>query len=302
MSVEDYPGVPDLPSLTDSQLEAMRSFWKVYDAHYEEVRDKIDEDLAGIPEISDLLDRTSSEQSRLSRELGRRAILDGEWQEYLEYMQDQGESYARTNLSFGTWVEIVGAFRKHLFPLLVSEYGEDSDTLVAAVDGVDRFVDVTLAVVGEAYLSAKERTISEQQDAIRELSTPVLQLREGLLILPIVGLMDSYRARQLTESLLAAISRNRARVAVIDITGVPAVDSRVANNLVQTVEAARLMGATVIVTGLSPEIAQTLVTLGIDLSIMNTVGDLQGGIDEADRIIGYRVIKEEPPLFDVRGS
>ena len=109
-------------------------------------------------------------------------------------------------------------------------------------------------------------------------------VRERLLILPIIGVIDPQRARQLTEQLLRAIRANRAKVVVIDITGVAAMDSNVANNLVQTVEAARLLGATVIVTGLSPEIAQTLVTIGVDLSEMATVGDLQGGIEEAERL------------------
>ena len=98
------------------------------------------------------------------------------------------------------------------------------------------------------------------------------------------------RARQLTEQLLRGIRTNRARVVVIDITGVPAIDSTVANHLVQTVDASRLMGASVIITGLSSEIAQTLVTLGVDLSKVNAVGDLQGGIEEAERLLGYTVI------------
>ena len=102
------------------------------------------------------------------------------------------------------------------------------------------------------------------------------------------GVIDPQRARQLTEQLLRAIRTNRAKVVVIDITGVAAMDSNVANHLVQTVEASRLLGATVIVTGLSPEIAQTLVTIGVDLSEMATVGDLQGGIEEAERLLADR--------------
>src|SRR5437660_1403951 len=133
----------------------------------------------------------------------------------------------------------------------------------------------------------RERIIREQQEAIRELSTPVLQVRERLLILPIIGVIDPQRARQLTEQLLRGIRTNRAKVVVLDITGVPYIDSPVANHLVQTVEAARLASATVIVTGLSPEIAQTLVNIGVDLGKMNTVGDLQGGIEEAERLLGY---------------
>ena len=143
---------------------------------------------------------------------------------------------------------------------------------------------------GVAWLwFSMRRIIRQQQEAIRELSTPVLQVRERLLILPIIGVIDSQRARQLTEQLLRGIRTNRAKVVVIDITGVAAMDATVANHLVQTVEASRLLGAVVIVTGLSPEIAQTLVTIGVELGKMNTVGDLQGGIEEAERLLGYKV-------------
>ena len=104
----------------------------------------------------------------------------------------------------------------------------------------------------------------------------------------------------MTEQLLRGIRNNRAKVVVVDITGVPRIDSTVANHLVQTVEASRLMGASVIITGLSSEIAETLVTIGVDLSKMNAVGDLQGGIEEAERLLGYKVMltTEAPPLSD----
>jgi rsbT co-antagonist protein RsbR len=154
------------------------------------------------------------------------------------------------------------------------------------------FLDIGLAI--DTYIQQRENTIHVQQEAIRELSTPVLQLRERLLILPIVGVIDSQRARQLTEQLLRSIRSNRAKVVVIDITGVPVVDTTVANHLVQTVEASRLMGATAIITGLSPEIARTLVTIGVDLSKMDTMGDLQEGIEEAERLLGYDVKRIAP--------
>jgi rsbT co-antagonist protein RsbR len=155
-------------------------------------------------------------------------------------------------------------------------------------------IAITVAV---GFVQQRERVIREQQEAIRLLSTPVLQVRERLLILPMIGLIDPQRARQLTEQLLRGIRTNRAKVVVIDVTGVAALDASVANHLVQTVDAARLLGATVIVTGLSPEIAQTLVNIGVDLARMTTVGDLQGGIEEAERLLGYTVmsLKEAPP-------
>ena len=151
------------------------------------------------------------------------------------------------------------------------------------------FLDIGLAI--DTYINSRERTIREQREAIQDLPTPVLRLREGMLLVPIIGLIDSQRARVLTEQLLGAVRDDRAKVVVIDITGVQAVDSRVANHMVQTVEAARLMGATAILAGVSPGIAQTMVTLGIDLGRMITVGDLQSGIERAEDLLGYTVTR-----------
>ncbi len=176
---------------------------------------------------------------------------------------------------------------------LFERYQQDMERLSAALDIYEPVANKILSIVALAFVEEREKTVKQQQEAIRELSTPVLQVRDRLLILPIIGVIDTYRARQLTEQLLRAIRAKRAKVVVIDITGVPAVDSKIAGHLVQTVDASRLMGATIVVTGISPEIAQTLVTLGVDLAKMNTVGDLQGGIEVADQLLGYKVITTE---------
>lgn len=130
----------------------------------------------------------------------------------------------------------------------------------------------------------------------------ILSVRERLLILPILGMVDTARVRRFTQLLLRGIRTNRARAVVMDITGVPSMDPTVANHLVLAVEAARLLGATVIVAGLSPEVAQTLVNIGVDLSRMNTVGELQDGIDEAARLLGYKVVprKEVTPEIGLK--
>ena len=187
-------------------------------------------------------------------------------------------------------VGIVLLLRDVLARSLFAKYQSDFDKLNRILDAYEPAANRIAITVSVGFVQERERTIRDQQEAIRELSTPVLQVRERLLILPIIGLIDPQRARQLTEQLLRAIRANRAKVVVIDITGVAAMDSNVANHLVLTVEASRLLGATVIVTGLSPEISQTLVNIGVDLSKMNTVGDLQGGIEEAERLLGYKVV------------
>ena len=185
---------------------------------------------------------------------------------------------------------IVLLLRDVLARSLFKKYQADFNLLNRVLDAYEPASNRIANTVGVSFVQERERIIRQQQEAIRELSTPVLQVRERLLILPIIGVIDAQRARQLTEQLLRAIRQNRAKVVVIDITGVPTIDSTVANHLVQTVEASRLMGASVIITGLSSEIAQTLVTIGVDLSKMNAVGDLQGGIEEAERLLGYKLI------------
>ena len=193
-------------------------------------------------------------------------------------------------------VGIVLLLRDVLARSLFAKYHEDFKVLGRVLDAYEPAANRIAITVAVGFVQERERVIREQQEAIRELSTPVLQVRERLLILPMIGLIVPHRARQLIEQLLHGIRTNRAKVVVIDITGVAAMDANVANHLVLTVEAARLLGATVIVTGLSPEIAQTLVKIGVDLGKMNTVGDLQGGIEEAERLLGFKVfpIRETP--------
>ena len=185
---------------------------------------------------------------------------------------------------------VVLLLRDVLARSLFEKYQRDSG-LLNRVDVYEPAANRIAVTVGVSFVQERERVIREQQSAIRELSTPVLKVREQLLILPIIGALDASRARQLTEQLLKGIRDNRAKVVVIDITGVPSIDMTVANHMVQAVRASGLMGARVIITGLSADIAQTLVGLGVDLSMMQSVGDLQGGIEEAERQLSYAVTR-----------
>jgi rsbT co-antagonist protein RsbR len=215
-------------------------------------------------------------------------------QTYTRYLS---ERIIRRGVETHEVVGIVLLLRDVLARSLLQKYGEDLERFEQVLDAYETAANRIATTVSVSFVEERERTIRRQQEAIRELSTPVLQVRERLLILPIIGVIDSQRAKQLTEQLLRSIRDNRARVVVMDITGVPSVDSEVANHLVQTIEAARLMGASVIITGLSAGVAQTLVTIGVDLSKINAVGDLQSGIEEAERALGYRValVAEETP-------
>jgi rsbT co-antagonist protein RsbR len=213
-----------------------------------------------------------------------------------DYARDLSERIIPRGVETDEVVNIVLLLRDVLARSLFEKYHEDFDLLNRVLDAYEPAANRIANMVAVSFVQERERVIRDQQEAIRELSTPVLQVRERLLILPIIGILDGPRARQLTEQLLKGIRAHRAKVVVIDITGVPDVDEGVANSLVQTVDASRLMGASVIITGLSSEIAETLVTIGVDLSKMDTVGDLQEGIEEAERLLGYQSVR----IDDVR--
>jgi rsbT co-antagonist protein RsbR len=218
------------------------------------------------------------------------ALETGTFEALQAYARNLSERIIPRGVETHEVVGIVLLLRDVLARSLFAKYQADLTKLDRILDAYEPAANSIANTVAVGFVQERERVIRQQQEAIRELSTPVLQVRERLLILPIIGVIDPQRARQLTEQLLRGIRSNRAKVVVIDITGVAAMDATVANHLVQTVEASRLLGATVIVTGLSPEIAQTIVNIGVDLGKMNTVGDLQGGIEQAERLLGYKVV------------
>lgn len=221
------------------------------------------------------------------------ALETGTFEALQAYARNLSERIIPRGVETHEVVGIVLLLRDVLARSLFAKYQADFTKLNRILDAYEPAANRIANTVAVGFVQERERVIRQQQEAIRELSTPVLQVRERLLILPIIGVIDPQRARQLTEQLLRGIRTNRAKVVVIDITGVAAMDATVANHLVQTVEASRLLGATVIVTGLSPEIAQTIVNIGVDLGKMNTVGDLQGGIEQAERLLGYKVVLPE---------
>src|ERR671936_3072631 len=216
------------------------------------------------------------------------ALETGTYEALQAYARNLSERIIPRGVETHEVIGIVLLLRDVLARSLFAKYHADFTKLNRILDAYEPAANRIANTVAVGFVQERERIIRQQQEAIRELSTPVLQVRERLLILPIIGVLDSPRARQLTEQLLGAIQAHRAKVVVIDITGVATIDITVADHLVQTVEAARLMGAGAIITGLSSKIARTLVDLSVDLTMMKTVGDLQGGLEEAERLLGYR--------------
>ncbi|HTU95836.1 MAG TPA: STAS domain-containing protein [Solirubrobacteraceae bacterium] len=273
------------PKLNSAELNSLREFWDVYETQFAEIGAEIAQDAAAHPELATFVGAGDGDEVAESRERIAQAINDGDWADYLADMVAAGSRYAESGLSFSAWFATGRSLRSKLVPLLIDALSEEPERLAEAVRGVSIFIDLVILAVGDSFIDAKERIITEQQDVLRGLSTPVLELRPGLLLVPLIGFIDSERALLLTGNLLEAIAAKRARAIVLDITGVPAVDSAVANHLMQTVQATQLMGAHTLVSGLSPENAQTLVRLGLDLARLNTVGTLADGVVSASSIL-----------------
>ena len=281
--------------MTD-QLEAsgksttgMQDLWVVYDAHYAELSQAALAAVESVPELHEIIRVLQSrqdpadavKQSEKTRQALKLGMLTGEWTAYMDNLRDTGAVYARAGLDFSVWSIVITGFRSALIKFLRDSSGGDIDRFSEAVDALGVFTDKTLSAIGDEYLIARQEIINRQQEAIRELSTPVLKLRPGLLILPLIGIIDTDRARRFTASLLASIRNDRARIVIIDLTGVPAVDSAVANHLLMAAKAARLLGATAIITGLSTVNAETLARLGVDLGEVRTLSDVETAIAEA---------------------
>jgi|HubBroStandDraft_1064217.scaffolds.fasta_scaffold06891_2 rsbT co-antagonist protein RsbR len=166
------------------------------------------------------------------------------------------------------------SIKRPLFTAIRESLGKDSNAMADEMWRTSELVDGLGLFTTEAYLKTREETIKRQQEEMLELSTPVVKLWEGILALPLIGTLDSARTQVVMESLLEAIVQTNSKVAIIDITGVPTVDTVVAQHLLKTVTAARLMGADCIISGVRPQIAQTIVHLGINLLDVTTKATL----------------------------
>lgn len=204
--------------------------------------------------------------------------------EYVEERVQIGAVHERIDLPTDLYLGAYNFYLRAVAERLFAAHPDDPPRALAAFLSLLKLVEFDKSLAIETYVARREATIRQQQ-AVLEFSTPVMQVRDRLLIVPVIGVLDSHRAQQLTEQLLQAIHERRAKVVVLDITGVASVDSMVANHLIQTVLASRLMGAHVIITGISVDISQTLVRIGVDLGDLQTAGDLQSGMELAERLL-----------------
>jgi len=220
------------------------------------------------------------------------ALKNGSIEHYLGILTEGIRRRMADEMPYVGMVVAVMAFESAILRLLPEIQPVDSKRPPSEAPFV-KFNHMCLMAAANAYLEAKEATIRAQQEAMLALSTPVVEVWRGILALPLVGTIDTGRAKQITQNLLRSIRQTQARIVILDITGVPLVDTRVANHLLKTIRAARLLGARGIIAGISPEVADTLITLDVDFEGISTYFSLRQALEASIDASGEPVIAPE---------
>ena len=257
----------------------------------------VDQQLAAVTRRRDLVnDQELREDSRRFLAIFRQAAqndsgADADWSEARAFLEDLSRTRARQGFSPSETATFVFSLKQPLFARLRQELGRDPEALGDELWNASVVLDRLGLYTTEVYQKSREEVIVHQQREMLELSTPVVQLWQGVLGLPLIGTLDSARTQVVMENLLRSIVETGATIAVIDITGVPTVDTLVAQHLLKTVAAARLMGADCIISGIRPQIAQTIVHLGVDLNAVTTKATLADAFAVALQRTGFAVTR-----------
>ncbi len=222
---------------------------------------------------------------------GSSDVNSAEWTRVRDMLGELSRQFAAQGFSPTDTAHFVFSFKQALFNRLQAEFKNDSASLIDGVFQATALLDQLGLYTTEIYQKGREDVISRQQQEMMELSTPVVELWQGILALPLIGTLDSQRTQIVMQNLLEAIVSTNSDLAIIDITGVPTVDTLVAQHLLKTVAAARLMGADCLISGIRPQIAQTIVHLGVDLGNVQTKATLAGAFQLALVKKGLKITK-----------
>ena len=232
-------------------------------------------------------------QANVASDADLNRLDDAAWGKTRGVLAALSQSRAAQGASAGDTSHFVMSIKKPLFDALQKDLGEDAKGALQAVWIASTLVDKLAQFTATTYQRSREEVIQRQQQELLELSTPVVKLWEGVLAVPMIGTLDSSRTQLVMESLLTRIVETGSELAIIDITGVPTVDTLVAQHLLKTVTAIRLMGADCIISGIRPQIAQTIVHLGIDLQGITTKATLADALQLAMKKAGFVISRNK---------
>ena len=207
---------------------------------------------------------------------------------YVEARYSVGEAHARIGLPLNTYFAGMNGFLE-IFADVVGAAEMSAEERASMNRSLAKLLHLDTAIVVDTYNQIVEDTLTAQSKSLLEMSTPVTQIWEGILLLPIVGLIDSHRARDIMNATLAKIAETQAQIFILDVSGVGVVDTAVANNLIKITSATRLMGCETTISGVSPAIAQTIVDLGIDVGSIKTTATMKDALSDAFRRSGMEI-------------
>ncbi|RHW30557.1 STAS domain-containing protein [Neobacillus notoginsengisoli] len=219
--------------------------------------------------------------------------LGGSKEEFRSKLSDFAEKVVRLGWPLHFVIEGVKTFSKMVFEGMQEKGYVTDENQMAVVYAFDRWISPLQNEVVDIYSRTWERTVSLQKIALQELSAPLIPVFEKITVMPLIGTIDTERAKQIMENLLTGVVRHGSEVVLIDITGVPVVDTMVAHHIIQAAEAVRLVGAKCMLVGIRPEIAQTIVNLGIDLNQFTTKNTLKKGVEAALELTNRKIIQVE---------
>ena len=276
--------------ITDDDLKRLAGLRAFAEKHTDEIVEDLYELILGHPEAK----RQFTEHATLVRvKRAQRDYFVGLFAGRcdLAYAEDRlriGIAHERVGVPPKWYLGAYARYLRSIFDRLATEL-PDPDQARAMYKSIEKLVAFDMALAMDTYMAAQLDALARHQAAIRELSTPVIRLYPRVLLLPLIGTIDTHRADQLMEAVLVKIVEEQAHVIIIDIAGVPVVDTKVADHLLKTTEAVRLLGAQTILSGISPTIAKTIVNLGMNISAMHTKSRLADALELAFEIVGKRV-------------
>jgi len=216
-----------------------------------------------------------------------------EYKPVIQFLEDFSRDTAIRGFTPSETVLFVISLKYALLAMLEKEYSDKHTLLARETAVMSRLIDDLGIVTAEAFIASREEYIKEQVSIIAEMETPVLQVGRGILLVPIIGILDSRRSQAVMDKILQTILATRAKAAIIDITGVATIDTSVSNHILKISKATKLMGCRCVISGVSPDVAQSIVDLGIDMGALATEADMQDAIEYAFNIRGYEITEKK---------